>query len=128
MTIYCPECGTAHEEGSKTCKVCGAALSQPALAKLNWDKAETDDRDYSKHPGWFKSYIVESILLTFCCCLPMGILGIVFSLQAFSAYKHKNYELAARKSDTARKVVVCGVIAGFVLFVLLYVTGAFLED
>ena len=39
-----------------------------------------------------------------------------------------NYELAARKSDTARKVVVCGVIAGFVLFVLLYVTGAFLED
>lgn len=128
MSRICPECGYANSEEQKRCRVCNADLGvSTASQKYDWNKAATDTNDYSKDRSWFRSYLTESIILTLCCCLPMGILGVVFSSQALASFKVMDYEKADRKANAARKVVIWGLVLAFLGFVALYVSGI-MED
>ena len=128
MSVYCPECGTENPEGAKRCSVCNADLSYRAsMPKYSWDKAVADTNDYSTDRSWFRSYLVESILMTLCCCLPMGIVGIVLCSQAETSFKVMDYERADRKASAARRAVIWGLVLAFVGFLVIYV-GGFIED
>lgn len=128
MAKICPECGYANDEEQFRCQLCNADLTCSSSApKYNWDKAVADTNDYSKDRSWFRSYLTESIILTICCCLPMGIIGIVLSSQALSSFKVMDYERADRKANAARKVVLWGLVLAFLGFIFIYV-GGFLED
>ena len=71
-----------------------------------------------------KDYLVESILVTLFCCMVFGILGIVYSVQANSAFSSGNIVAANEFSTKAKQWVTygfwCGIaFVGVYLFLLM---------
>lgn len=66
-TMYCNACGATVPDDSMQCPECGAPMRAQA-------------RPVSP-PMKMKNYLVESIVVTICCCLPFGIAAIVFAAQ-----------------------------------------------
>jgi hypothetical protein len=50
-----------------------------------------------------KNWLVESILATIFCCMPFGIVGIIFAAQVNDKYDSGDYEGALRSSKEAGK-------------------------
>ncbi|AXT53763.1 CD225/dispanin family protein [Aquimarina sp. BL5] len=65
-----------------------------------------------------KNYLVESILVTIFCCLPLGIVGIINASKVNSAYDQGNFEEANKASADAKKWTKIGFIIGIVATVL----------
>jgi len=66
-----------------------------------------------------KNYLVESILVTMCCCQPLGIVGIVFASQVNSKYASGDYEGAIQASKEAKKWITWGFAIGLVFTFLI---------
>lgn len=62
--------------------------------------------------------LVQSILVTLCCCLPLGIVAIVFSAQAMSANGANDYAKAHECAEKASTFIKWGVIAGVVSIII----------
>ena len=68
-------------------------------------------------------YLGWSFALMFCCCCPLAILALIFSIQSSVAFKKKDYEKADRKSEATRKTLVWGTVLGFVMWIVIFVSG-----
>jgi len=64
-----------------------------------------------------KNYLIESILVTMCCCQPFGIVGIVFASQVNSKYAAGDYLGAQQASNDAKKWVTWGFVSGLVIII-----------
>jgi uncharacterized membrane protein YvbJ len=64
--MNCPKCGTHNREDTDKCTSCGASLREitPGQQAQN-----------------IPNYLIQSILVTIFCCLPLGIPAIVFASQ-----------------------------------------------
>ena len=62
-----------------------------------------------------KNYLLESILVTMCCCQPFGIVGIVFASQVNSKYAVGDYLGAQQASNDAKKWVTWDFASGLVI-------------
>lgn len=49
-----------------------------------------------------ENYLVWTILSTVCCCLPFGIVSIVYAAKVDSLYTSKQYEAALEASGKAK--------------------------
>lgn len=65
-----------------------------------------------------KNWLVESILVTIFCCLPLGIAGIVFASQVNSKYDSGDYTGAEEASIKAGKWTKWGFFAGLAVVIL----------
>ena len=65
-----------------------------------------------------KNYLVESILVTIFCCLPLGIVGIVFASQVNSAYEAGDEAKALENSKKAKQFTLIGFIIGIVQYLI----------
>ena len=65
-----------------------------------------------------KSYLTESILVTLFCCLPFGIVGIVYASKVNSQFRAGNYTAAEESSKNANKWTMYGFYTGLVLGVI----------
>ena len=65
-----------------------------------------------------KNYLVESILVTLFCCLPLGIVGIIHASKVEGLWFAGDQEGALKAADDAKKWVKYAVIAGAVFIVL----------
>ena len=65
-----------------------------------------------------KNYLVESILITLFCCLPLGVVAIINASKVNSAYDAGNYAEAQKASEDAKKWMKYGLIGGIVAGVL----------
>ncbi len=74
-------------------------------------------------PAKPKNYLVEAILVTIFCCLPFGIVAIVYALQVDNYYAAGQYAQADRASRDAAKwakvslFASVAVIALYLLFI-----------
>ena len=64
-------------------------------------------------------YLVRAVLETLFCCLPSGLIAIVYAVGANSAKSNGNYALARRRARSAERWLICGFILGLVFFMLL---------
>lgn len=64
------------------------------------------------------NYLVWAILSTLFCCLPLGIVSIVFAAQVDGKYNSGDYAGAVEASQKAKKFAKYAVIASAVLIVL----------
>lgn len=65
-----------------------------------------------------QNYLVWSILTTLFCCLPLGVVSIVFASQVSGKYHSGDYAGAVRSSESAKKWAIWSAIAAAVLVVL----------
>jgi hypothetical protein len=69
-------------------------------------------------PALPKNWLVESILVTLFCCLPFGIVGIVFASKVESLYSSGNFDGATEASKNAKKWTSLGFWIGLAVIVL----------
>lgn len=67
-----------------------------------------------------KTWLVESILVTLFCCMPLGVVAIVFSALAMGARDAGNTALAQQRAGTAKMCVLISFGIGL-LGILAYV-------
>jgi hypothetical protein len=65
-----------------------------------------------------KNYLIESILITIFCCLPLGIVGIVYGAQVNSKYAVGDFDGALKASNQAKSWVTWGFISGLIIIAL----------
>lgn len=64
------------------------------------------------------TYLILSILETLCCCLPFGVVGIIFSIQAMNAQNAGDMNTLAEKLATAKKFLIIGLVLGVITSIL----------
>lgn len=73
------------------------------------------------------TYFILSIISTLCCCLPFGVVGIVFSAKINSAMLAGNLEEAQNNAKMARIWIIVSFAIGlltWLIYMVLIVTGA----
>lgn len=68
----------------------------------------------SQLPPCPPTFIVWGIFLLICCCVPGGIIAIIFSALTSSAYSRGNYDRARRMSEYAEWTVIISIVLGLV--------------
>ncbi len=70
-----------------------------------------------------KTWLAESILATIFCCLPFGVVGIVYAAKVSSLFAAGNIEAAEEASRNAKKWTLIGCCTGIVLILIYVVFG-----
>ncbi|MBE9608423.1 CD225/dispanin family protein [Chitinilyticum piscinae] len=91
---FCTKCGANNPDEAQFCSTCGATLTPAPTAPAAVSRAAPAAARPSAGQPEVPSYLVQSILVTLCCCLPFGIASIVFASQV-------NSKLAAGDLDGA---------------------------
>lgn len=86
----CPMCGEMIATAAVKCRFCGEVFD-PKLKKA-----------MAPRRGDVPSYLGQSILVTLCCCLPLGIPAIVYSAQVSSKLAAGDYKGAVAASNNAK--------------------------
>ena len=105
--MFCRQCGTQNPDGAPSCTACGSALTSNP-----YQTTGAGSMPMSEKP---KNYLVESILVTLCCCLPLGIAGIVFAAQVDSKWNSGDHTGAIATAANAKKFTMIGFGIGLVL-------------
>ena len=61
--MFCTSCGEPREDDATVCAKCGRRVPRFAA------------------PPPIPNYLVQSILVTLCCCMPLGVVSIVYAAQ-----------------------------------------------
>lgn len=101
--MVCNSCGAQNISSATNCKSCGAPLRGNAAGGVG-----------AAPPN----YLVQSILVTLCCCLPFGIPAIVFASRVDSAARSGDLAGAQLASDSAKKWCWIGFITGLAVWLL----------
>ncbi len=89
--------------------------AQPAQAPIGYYNQQATVRSGGAPPP---NYLVQSILVTLCCCLPFGIVAIVMSAQVNGKYQQGDYAGAVAKSEAAKKWCWAGFICGLIIGII----------
>ena len=68
-------------------------------------------------------HIIFSILVTLCCCLPLGIVSIVYASKINSLQNAGDYEGAKAAAKKAKIFMIIGAVGGLIASVGLFATG-----
>ncbi len=137
--MFCPQCGTNNDPAARHCIQCGAALqpsqsaapqpvAPPPVAPTYIPPVAYQNAPGAPlAPGTVPNYMVHSILVTLCCCLPLGIVGIVKAGEVNNRLTAGDYEGALKASNTVKTVLWWGVglgLAGSIGYGILVAIGA----
>ncbi len=73
------------------------------------------------------TWFILSIFCTILCCLPAGIVGIIFTNDAKNLAARGDYGTAEQKLGTGKVAVIIGVVLGFLAlaaYIVLVIIGA----
>lgn len=65
-----------------------------------------------------KNWLIESILVTIFCCLPLGIVGIIHATKVESLWNTGQHDAAIKSSQDAAKWVKIGFFVGLAVYIL----------
>jgi hypothetical protein len=93
--MYCDKCGAHNPDNSATCRACGASLANPyqtpTAAGITGDV-----------PQPINNYLIPAIFSTLCCCLPFGIVSIVYAAQVNGLLAGGNFAAATKAAQNAK--------------------------
>ena len=69
--MYCHACGQQNPDNAVSCRSCGASFANPY---------QTPNAPGTPPPQ-INNYLIPAIFATVCCCLPFGIVSIVYAAQ-----------------------------------------------
>ena len=113
--MFCPKCGKEVQDGSPFCPGCGNSFAAPGVQAVQMP-AKT-----------ISSGLVPAILVTILCCLPFGIVSIVYAAKVSGLVAAGNIAEAERAAKNAKTWALVGAICGIVgslLYFLVMALGA----
>jgi hypothetical protein len=117
--VYCTKCGTQNEDDALRCVQCGEVLRRPDMEPARVGVGPMAP----KRPN----YLPWAIAVTICCCLPGGIVSIVYAVQADSKAKAGDFAGADEAAKNAKTWLWVSFGVGFVIQLIgtvLYVLAA----
>lgn len=108
--MYCRDCGAANEDNLSKCVNCGKVMAPIVDACQAGDLQKVPSR------------LVPAILITLFCCVPFGIVAIVYAAQANGKLAAGNYQGALE--DSKKATIWCWVGFG-IGFIPMIFWGAF---
>lgn len=100
--MFCTTCGREVAEDARFCDNCGAVVerqaSEPSYAPDIPYQAESVYGERVNIPN----YLVQAILVTICCCIPAGIVAIVYAAQVNGKVTAGDLAEAQRLSNSAK--------------------------
>ena len=125
--MYCTSCGVENEDGARYCKSCGNAMAESGPGA---SRPEPGPSRGAEPPPHVPNYLVQAILVTIFCCVPVGIVSIVYAAQVNTKIASGDVEGAMRSSERAKlwAWISLGIgVAVYAIFVILPVLG-FIAD
>lgn len=119
--INCPECNTTISSKATSCPHCGA----PVAAGNGAEQAQSQCPPNYQNDTPPKTWLLESILATLLCCLPFGIVGIVYASRVESNWYAGNRDIALSSSRTARTWTLISFACGLASIVVTVIAWAF---
>ena len=117
--MNCPNCGTSNLDNSAICVNCGRSLA-PAAAQ-SYTPPPPPAPSYGGAPAatgpQIPNYLVQSILVTLCCCLPLGVVAIIFAAQVNT--KLAQGDLAGAMDASQKAKLFCWIALGLGLVAIL---------
>lgn len=96
MNMYCTNCGNELAPNARACGKCGQRVP------------------YFPPPPDIPNYLIQSILATLCCCLPLGIVAVVYSARVNSKLAAGDVAGAQVASKRAKTWAIVALIGGIV--------------
>ena len=78
-----------------------------------------------------KTWLIESILVTCLCCLPLGIVGIINATKIEDEYNNGRYQQALQHSKQAKKWVLWGFFTGLgslLIYLLILIISLIIQN
>ena len=97
--MYCSRCGAQNDDYALVCIGCGSELQQTGPPQAGVPPRTTHRVGV---PPSVPNYLVQAILVTLFCCLPFGIVAIVFAAQVNTKLAAGDYAGAVDSSNKAR--------------------------
>ena len=108
----CPRCGTRNEGQARHCIQCGSPLgAMPGIQGIPGMQAMPGMQGMPAP----SDYMVQSVLVTLFCCLPLGIAGIVKSRSVAKAIALGDMAGAKAASDQVKTLLWIGFAVGGVI-------------
>ncbi len=126
--MFCPKCGSQNSETAGFCASCGNPLKPAAntgSGAFGTPPPPPPTPQYSSNGAKPKNWILESILVTLFCCLPLGIVGIVNASKVDSKYASGDYAGAQKASEDAAKWTKIGFFVGIGVSVITFIISMF---
>ena len=113
--MFCRKCGAQNDDNAVKCFKCGEPMQEVTILP---------PMTATKIPN----YLVQAILVTLCCCLPFGIVAIVYAAQVSSKVQAGDIQGALDASGKAKMWCWIGFACGLVInliFFALQILGVF---
>jgi hypothetical protein len=108
--MFCRSCGAQNDDRAVRCAQCGAVIPENAPTQS------------------LPTYLVQAVLVTLFCCLPFGIVAIVFAAQVNAKLAGGDYAGALESSNKAKTwcwvAFFCGLIPTVLYFLMVILTVA----
>jgi hypothetical protein len=142
--VNCPNCGTSNLDNASICVNCGrplAAVPPPPPPQVSYTppaQPSYTPPPASSGPGYgqpmmagtpIPNYLWQSIVVTLCCCLPFGIVAIIFAAQVNDKLRRGDVAGATQASKNAKTWVLVAFLCGLVAIVIygLAFSGAIMQ-
>ncbi len=97
--MYCTNCGSENKDDERFCKNCGKAVTEPEPGTRGGDPKLPE---ITGPPPHVPNYLLPAILTTVFCCLPTGIVSIVYAAKVNGQIASGDLEGAKRSSEQAK--------------------------
>ena len=120
--MHCRTCGARNDDDARFCVNCGQKLEEQE-AMYGGGPAYAPYGVPGGYPQHIPNYLVQAILVTIFCCLPLGIVAIIFAAQVNGKVAAGDITGAQSASRTARALVIISVVAGVVVIGIVLLLG-----
>ena len=100
--MYCTSCGSQNDDDARFCKDCGKAMSGPTPGAERFEPESPSGIGGPAPTAHIPNYLVQAILVTVFCCLPFGIVSIVYSAQVNTKLDAGDVAGAMQASNNAK--------------------------
>ena len=117
--MNCPNCGTSNLDNASVCVNCGRSLmGGPAQSSYTPPPPPSYGTPSGVPVATIPNYLVQSIIVTLCCCLPLGVVAIIFSAQVNSKLAAGDIAGAQEASSKAKLFAWLGFGIGLVVIII----------
>jgi len=99
---FCSKCGAELQPEAKFCKNCGASQAEVARAENFEPPPVKAVQPAADPPRKISNTLIKSIIATVCCCVPFGVVGIIYAAKADAFLRQGDLAAAAdacKKAD-----------------------------
>lgn len=129
---FCTSCGKELPANSQYCPSCGAnfrhemhsaqkqAAPQPVQEQVGPQPMQQPQGNYQMD---VPNHLVKAVIITLCCCLPMGVVSIIFAAQVDTKLKRGDYNGALESSKKANLFANLGIVFGILYGIFMFFVG-----